>query len=59
MVDKELIQNIDEEIKSTQKLLAEMPAEVRKRTIEVGATPKNVRLRIEQTDGVIIDFERN
>ena len=48
---------VDEEIRAREKLLAELPTEVRKRVVEVKAYPKEVVSRIQQINGVLIEFE--
>jgi len=57
MVEKEFANTIDQEIRSTRKMLDEMPEAVRKRTVQLKAMPNEVISRIKQIDGVVIEFE--
>lgn len=57
MVEKKLVEAIDQGIKKAEDLLAGLPEPVRKRTIELKAMPDEIITRIKQIDGVIIDFE--
>ena len=57
MVDKELAKHIDSEISDTQKALSTMPNELQKRTRDLGLEPKDLRIKIQQMDGVLFEFE--
>jgi len=57
MVDKEVAWIIDEEIKARQKLLEEMPPTVRSRVVTLKAYPDEVVSRIQQINGVIVEFQ--
>ena len=57
MVSQEEARRIDEEIAAREKLLAEMPTAVRTRIIELHAYPNEVVSRIQQIDGVIVEFQ--
>jgi len=57
MVGKELSKTIDEGIKDAEDFLREMPEPARTRMISVKALPNEVIKRIQEIDGVIIEFE--
>jgi len=48
---------VDEEIRAREKLLAKLPTEIRKRVVEVKAYPNEVVSRIQQINGVLVEFE--
>ena len=50
-------QRIDEEIKQRERLLLEMPAEIRRRVVELKCYPNEVVSRIHQINGVFVEFE--
>ena len=57
MVGKEEARRIDEEIQQREALLSQLPTEVRKRVVEVKAYPNEVVSRIQQINGVLVEFE--
>ena len=57
MVGKIEAQRIDEEIAAREKLLAEMPVNVRTRIVQLKAYPNEVVKRIKHTNGVLVEFE--
>jgi len=57
MAGKEEAQRIDEEITAREKLLSEMPSNVRTRIVQLKAYPGEVVKRIQQTNGVLVEFE--
>ena len=57
MVDGEVSRAIDEEIKRRQSLLDAEPQAVRSRIISLKAYPDEIVKRIQQINGVIVEFE--
>lgn len=57
MVTKEVAREIDEGISAAEKLVSEMPEPVRTRIVSLKAYPDEVVKRIQQIDGVIVEFE--
>ena len=57
MVGKEESRRIDEEIKQREALLSQLPAKVKKRVVELKAYPNEVLSRIQQVNGVLVEFE--
>ena len=57
MVGTEEARRVDEEIKQREALLSQLPTEVRKRVVEVKAYPNEVVSRIQQINGVLVEFE--
>ena len=57
MVGIEEARRVDEEIKQREALLSQLPAEVKKRVVELKAYPNEVVSRIHQTNGVLVEFE--
>ena len=57
MVGTEEARRIDEEIKQRESLLTQMPAEVKRRVVELKAYPNEVVSRIHQINGVLVEFE--
>jgi len=57
MVGKELAKSVDEGIKEAQDLVREMPEPLRTRTIVLKQNPNEVLKRLQEIDGVLIEFE--
>jgi len=57
MVGKAEANIIDEGIKAQERLLAQLPGNVRKRVVELKAYPNEVVSRIKQVNGVLVEFE--
>ena len=57
MVTQETVQAVDTAIKSTETALANLSATVKKRVVELKAYPNEIVSRIQQTDGVLVEFE--
>jgi len=57
MVDRQIARAIDEEIEARRKLLEEIPPTVRSRVVTLKAYPDEVVARIQQIDGVIVEFQ--
>ena len=57
MVTKELAEEIDKGIKQAQEMLTIMPQPVRTRIAMLKAYPDEVISRIQQINGVLVEFE--
>ena len=57
-IEQEDMRALEEEIKAREKLLNEQPREVSSRIISLKAYPNEIVKRIQQIDGVIVEFER-
>jgi len=51
------VHSIDEEIKAREKLLDVVPVAVRNRIVSLKAYPNEIVKRINQVNGVIVEFE--
>lgn len=58
MVGEAEAARIDEEIKKREKLLAQMPSTIRTRVAQVKAFPGEVVSRIQQINGVLVEFQK-
>lgn len=57
MVTKELAEEIDQGIKQAQEMMTVMPPVIRKRIAMLKAYPNEVVSRIQQVNGVLVEFE--
>lgn len=57
MVNKGAALTIDEEIRQRQRLLDVIPEPVRSRIVSLKAYPNEIVKRINQVNGVIVEFE--
>jgi len=57
MVDKEVAQAVDQQIKEARGALLDLPEPLRKRTIQLKMMHDEVISKIKQVDGVQIEFE--
>ena len=58
MADKSVAEAVDEEIKRREKILAEMQKTIQKRVVELKLFPGETVSRIQQIDGVLVEFEK-
>lgn len=58
MADAIVAQKIDEKIKHIEKLLTEMHETIRKRVVELKLMPGEIVSRIQQVNGVLVEFEK-
>jgi len=58
MVDKVVVEAVDAEIKRKEKILAEMQKTIQKRVVELKLFPGETVSRIQQIDGVLVEFEK-
>ena len=58
MADKAVVEAVDEEIKRRQRILAEMQKTIQKRVVELKLFPGETVSRIQQIDGVLVEFEK-
>jgi len=58
MAGTEEARRVDEEIARREDLLAQMPKEVRTRIVTIKAFPNEVVSRIQQIDGVLVEFQK-
>ncbi len=57
MVGKEETRAIDQQIKEAEQALTELPEPLRKRVVTLKLGPREVISRINQINGLIIEFE--
>ena len=58
MVGTEVARKIDEEIKRREKILSEMQKTIQKRVVELKLFPGETVSRIQQINGVLVEFEK-
>jgi len=58
MVDMETARKIDEEIKRREKILSGMQKLIQKRVVELKLFPGETVSRIQQINGVLVEFEK-
>ena len=57
MVGKELTRSVDEGIKEAEASLRDLPADVRRRIVTLKVLPNEVISRINQINGLVVEFE--
>jgi len=58
MPDVEVVRKINEEIERREKILAGMQKTIQRRVVELKLLPGEIISRIQQINGVLVEFEK-